>query len=1150
MFRSKKSARWFVVKVFVVVVLVLPMFRSEPVAKAGDWPQFMHDSQHTGDAGDERLEIPLSLVAQIKLDDAVLTSPAVVSGRAYIVDQMGTAYCLDPDARRVLWKSAPEADDAFGSNTSSPCVAKGRVYYGTTGGNLHILDAGTGNLIRSIALGWPIVSAITSANDSIYFQALDAVVHCLDLDGDTRWQWDYYKDEEPAETRHYGGATVTVAGRKVITAIGWDIVCLDDLTTEAKMVWWRRPFGALIPLGTAVSDGHVYSAFPGKDGKGAVIRYSLKDGAFDSSLDMVTDQWSVLGTPAVRGTTAYFGRQAHGVIAHQFGLSPDKGRRWSSFGPEPESLTPSASSPALSDRFCLFTTLGGELVGIDLTAHGGGRDALKTEPFRFKTPYGKVITSSPAIAGGRVFFGCDDGYLYVLGRGEAIEPAKEELTLHKPRSRISPAGKRAYGWPSTFGGPRNASFVDDPGFKPPFKLRWAVHSHGIFKQTMCATSQDVIYGSLAGLVVSREQRTGRIRWRRKLPEQGYCRAGLLCAEGKVYVPRTFNMRYPKVWGQKDAMFCLDGDTGDILWESPIGIGDHLRASPVLVDGVVAFGSRYFPLKHLRPVIPRNASWQYLAGSDPPQNWTSLEFDARQWKTDVGSFGYGDDDIMTHLDMRGKYTRVYVRTTFQGKDLLGAHEVGLMVKYDDAFIAYLNGREILRKGVATGHGAEASDIESRDARGFEYFQITGWQELVKKGINVIALEGHNVNATSTDFSLHPYLVVRTEQAQQGPMVDAWDADTGRRLWQIKINGGGEYLEGPAGCAGGGLMFFTGGGSKAGETLAIVPKTGKVLWRTSKAYASQSGTPSYQDGKVYLPGICRLPMSCLSAADGEIVWQHDVKDSSGLYRYFVDAMSLGPDYFTVNNKYMGGAKRWNLSDGTLAGAPNGWINLFGGSQGCGSVVLTSEGMALSATAKGLHIVEADTGKLLWKSLGMAPRACPSPAVSNGRIFYCPRANGMMYCFEPDNVGGVEGELGSLGSVSLEGAISGVGDPPHMRIRLTRETFGDEVGWCVTSPDGGFDVAKPSGLEAGGTGKGEWRLSYFYCCASSHKQSDHCDNFEHDPLYYKRLRIDGGTLHRDAGKTQIIWPTGSPWRIGSKDTRTATSGKLAAPVIYKQN
>src|SRR5262249_44533313 len=116
--------------------------------QAADWPQFMRSSEHTGDAADEALQLPLGLVAQIKLDDAIMTSPAVVGGLAYVVDQMGTAYCIDPKAGRIVWKASPDGAKAMGANTSSPCVANGRVYYGTTAGTLHILDAKDGKVVK------------------------------------------------------------------------------------------------------------------------------------------------------------------------------------------------------------------------------------------------------------------------------------------------------------------------------------------------------------------------------------------------------------------------------------------------------------------------------------------------------------------------------------------------------------------------------------------------------------------------------------------------------------------------------------------------------------------------------------------------------------------------------------------------------------------------------------------------------------------------------------------------------------------------------------------------------------------------------------------------------------------------------------------
>ena len=235
-------------------VVALAMLLSAIACPAADWPQFMRNASHTGDASDESVRLPLGLVAQVKLDDAVLTSAAVVDGRAYVVDQMGTAYCIDPRAGRIVWKSSPDGPKAMGSNTSSPCVVKGRVYFGTAAGTFHILDARDGKLVKTLTIGSPIVSAPTFANDAIYFHALDAILRCHDLDGNERWQWNHYaRYQEPAELTkskererghpgsydrpHYGGGDVAVSGKRIVTSFGWDLVCVEDTGKEAKLLW-------------------------------------------------------------------------------------------------------------------------------------------------------------------------------------------------------------------------------------------------------------------------------------------------------------------------------------------------------------------------------------------------------------------------------------------------------------------------------------------------------------------------------------------------------------------------------------------------------------------------------------------------------------------------------------------------------------------------------------------------------------------------------------------------------------------------------------------------------------------------------------------------------------------------------------------------
>jgi len=80
-----------------------------------------------------------------------------------------------------------------------------------------------------------------------------------------------------------------------------------------------------------------------------------------------------------------------------------------------------------------------------------------------------------------------------------------------------------------------------------------------------------------------------------------------------------------------------------------------------------------------------------------------------------------------------------------------------VSYDDGFIAYLNGQEVIRAGVTSGRGAKAGRVISHGAGSHRAFPIRDFRDLIKPGRNVIALEGHNTAIDSSDFSLDPYLV---------------------------------------------------------------------------------------------------------------------------------------------------------------------------------------------------------------------------------------------------------------------------------------------------------------------------------------------------------------------------------------------------------
>ena len=134
-----------------------------------------------------------------------------------------------------------------------------------------------------------------------------------------------------------------------------------------------------------------------------------------------------------------------------------------------------------------------------------------------------------------------------------------------------------------------------------------------------------------------------------------------------------------------------------------------------------------------------------------------EEQAGTWKIGTAGFGYGDDDDQTVLrDMRGKYRSVYIRRPYEiPADAPEGAELTVGIRYDDAFILYLDGKEVLRKGVE-GSGAGIARVRHHEAEVWEYFKL-GPAVAGKKG--VIAIEGHNENLDSSDFTLRPRIDYR-------------------------------------------------------------------------------------------------------------------------------------------------------------------------------------------------------------------------------------------------------------------------------------------------------------------------------------------------------------------------------------------------------
>ena len=606
--------RWINVKPGLVIGCVALIFFHNHEARSADWPQFMRSALHSGDAADEVLKLPLALSVCVPLDDAVTTSPAVVEGRVYVADQMGTAYCIDPKANRIVWKTSPEGPRARGGNTSSVCVARGRVYYGTTAGQFHVLDAERGKVIKSVDVGWPIMGSVTWANDSIYFQSLDAVVHCLDADGNERWRWDHYRMYEDPKTNkkatgfpgsyhdpHYAGGEVAVSGRRLVVNMGWDFTAWRMRATGRS--WCGAICAPLgkdpgIPMGMAISGDWVYLGHPGTDQFGGFMRCRLDTGKFDEKKDFhfsgyPGSVWAVLATPAVRGSTAYVPTHFMGVHAWKADSQRVPWAARTDNTLDQRQFTGAIASPVLSQDHCVFGTVLGELHVVALDSSGAW-PKFHPQPFTFKTPFGRPIASTPAIADGVVYFGCDDGYLYGLASGKDQGKVKDVplpqrmANLYEVRSRVEPATGLRYGAPVPSMDQGNTGQVKDPRLKPPLRVRWAMRPFDLRVQ-MSADADSLYFISEAGTLAAIEQATGRVRWRQRLtgPMDGWKQ--LLLDNGRLFVTRngrTSRRRSPEEGGP--SLTAFDAATGRQLWQQPWGtLQGTCRTAPVAVGDVVA-----------------------------------------------------------------------------------------------------------------------------------------------------------------------------------------------------------------------------------------------------------------------------------------------------------------------------------------------------------------------------------------------------------------------------------------------------------------------------------------------------------------------------------------------------------------------------------
>ncbi|MEN6423836.1 MAG: CotH kinase family protein [Phycisphaerales bacterium] len=181
------------------------------------------------------------------------------------------------------------------------------------------------------------------------------------------------------------------------------------------------------------------------------------------------------------------------------------------------------------------------------------------------------------------------------------------------------------------------------------------------------------------------------------------------------------------------------------------------------------------------LAPENASKRVLVPSrEIDDGWRGGEaFSDSGWTLVTGSpggvgfeRGTGYEDYIT-LDVASQMYNVqascYVRIPFSFTGAVAdLSKVTLHVRYDDGFIAYLNGVEIARRnftGTPAWNSAAGGLHDDAAAVVFEEIDVAGFASVLRRGSNVLAIHAMNQSTTSSDFLISVQLTAEELAGQQ-------------------------------------------------------------------------------------------------------------------------------------------------------------------------------------------------------------------------------------------------------------------------------------------------------------------------------------------------------------------------------------------------
>jgi outer membrane protein assembly factor BamB len=185
-----------------------------------------------------------NLIWEYATGGSIESSPAVANGNVYIESDDGYIYCLNANTGSLVWRTFIDSNLTFTYASivlkSSPVVVGNTVYIGSLNGNLYALDANTGNIIWTFQTNGPVESSPAFSDGAIYFtsqELTEAAIYALDANtGALIWKQQFPYVYSPIEGGNEMLGSPSVAAGLVFTSTDLRTFYTLNATT-GDIVW-------------------------------------------------------------------------------------------------------------------------------------------------------------------------------------------------------------------------------------------------------------------------------------------------------------------------------------------------------------------------------------------------------------------------------------------------------------------------------------------------------------------------------------------------------------------------------------------------------------------------------------------------------------------------------------------------------------------------------------------------------------------------------------------------------------------------------------------------------------------------------------------------------------------------------------------------